>query len=241
MYYCKNTLLILLSLAAVLIADSGYNTIYLMEFENQQNEFTNSHLTEALPDLIKENYKFREDIKVEYAGDIRPYLEKKAVYGKESIKGLIINGRFLTINNEFFVEFEAYDIHDWKRLVRRQIFCPVHDIICVHDGFLMAIEQSISPFLTDALNIDQIVSIEKRRERSKKLHLLSEQKLLKFYDQFIGQKRPVLFESIKNGLLIGHSDNYIKIRSQGNPDLINTIQNVELLYNDGQYVYGAVA
>ena len=94
---------------------------------------------------------------------------------------------------------------------------------------------------TDALNIDKIVSIEKRRERSKKLHSLSEQKLLKFYDQFIGQKRPVLFESIKNGLLIGHSDNYIKIRSKGNPDLINTIQNVELLYNDGQYVYGAVA
>ena len=94
---------------------------------------------------------------------------------------------------------------------------------------------------TDALNIDKIVSIEKRRERSKKLHLLSEQKLLKFYDQFIGQKRPVLFENIKNGLLIGHSDNYIKIRSKGSPDLINTIQNVELLYNDGQYVYGAVA
>ena len=94
---------------------------------------------------------------------------------------------------------------------------------------------------TDALNIDKIVSIEKRRERSKKLHSLSEQKLLKFYDQFIGQKRPVLFESIKNGLLIGHSDNYIKIRSKGNSDLINTIQNVELLYNDGQYVYGAVA
>ena len=94
---------------------------------------------------------------------------------------------------------------------------------------------------TDALNIDKIVSIEKRRERSKKLHSLSEQKLLKFYNQFIGQKRPVLFESIKNGLLIGHSDNYIKIRSKGSPDLINTIQNVELLYNDGQYVYGAVA
>ncbi len=94
---------------------------------------------------------------------------------------------------------------------------------------------------TDALNIDKIVSIEKRRERSKKLHSLSGQKLLKFYDQFIGQKRPVLFESIKNGLLIGYSDNYIKIRSKGNPDLINTIQNVELLYNDGQYVYGAVA
>ena len=38
---------------SVSYSDTGYNTIYLMEFENQQNEFTNSHLTEALPDLIK--------------------------------------------------------------------------------------------------------------------------------------------------------------------------------------------
>ena len=94
---------------------------------------------------------------------------------------------------------------------------------------------------TDALNLDKIVSIEKRKERSKILHSLSDEKLLNFYDQFIGQKRPVLFESIKNGQLIGHSDNYIKIKSNGTSDLINTIQNVDLLDNDGRYVYGAIA
>ena len=94
---------------------------------------------------------------------------------------------------------------------------------------------------TDALNLDKIVSMEKRKERSKILHSLSDEKLLNFYDQFIGQKRPVLFESIKNCQLIGHSDNYIKIKSNGTPDLINTIQNVDLLDNDGRYVYGAIA
>ena len=94
---------------------------------------------------------------------------------------------------------------------------------------------------TDALNLDKIVSMEKRKERSKILHSLSDEKLLNFYDQFIGQKRPVLFESIKNGQLIGYSDNYIKIKSNGTPDLINTIQNVDLLDNDGRYVYGAIA
>jgi len=145
-------------MVGVLFSDSGYNTIYLMEFENLQNEFTNSHLTEALPDLIKENYKFREDIKVEYAGDIRPYLKPRDSREENSIRGLIINGRFQTINDEFFVEFEAYDIQNWKRLVSRQIFCPVNDIICVHDGFLMAIEKNISPFLTNALDIDATIS-----------------------------------------------------------------------------------
>jgi len=140
-----------------------------MEFENQQNEFTNTRLTEALPDLIKENYKFREDIKVEYAGDIRPYIEQKEWSEENPIKGLIINGRFQTINDEFFVEFEAYDIHDWKRLVRRQIFCPVHDIICLHDAFLIAIEKSISPFLTDALNIDATISSLEQKPNNRSL------------------------------------------------------------------------
>ena len=158
MKFYQSKLLLISSLMGILIADSGYNTIYLMEFENMQNEFTNSHLTEALPDLIKENYKFREDIRVEYAGDIRPYLKLTDLGEGNSIRGLIINGRFQTINDEFFVEFEAYDIQDWKRLVSRQIFCPVHDIICVHDGFLMAIEKSISPFLTNALDIDATIS-----------------------------------------------------------------------------------
>ena len=67
-----------------------------MEFDNLKNDFTNSHLKEALPDLIKENYKFREDIKVEYAGDIRPYITKYRDIKQDSIKGLIINGSFQT-------------------------------------------------------------------------------------------------------------------------------------------------
>ena len=154
----KIKLLVSILVFHLLLADSGYNTIYLMEFENMQNDFTNSHLTEALPDLIKENYKFREDIRVEYAGDIRPYLKQADVGEANSIRGLIINGRFQTINNEFYVEFEAYDIQNWKRLASRQIFCPVNDIICVHDAFLINIEKSISPFLTNALDIDATIS-----------------------------------------------------------------------------------
>ena len=71
MYNYKNTLLIILLFIGILFSESGYNTIYLMEFENQQNEFTNTHLMAALPDLIRENYKFREDIKVEYDMTVR--------------------------------------------------------------------------------------------------------------------------------------------------------------------------
>jgi len=173
-FFNQTKLIIIYLFVGILFSESGYNTIYLMEFENMQNEFTNAHLTEALPDLIKENYKFREDIQVEYAGDIRPYLKQAGPDEENAIKGLIINGRFQTINDEFFVEFEAYDIQDWKRLVSRHIFCPVHDIICVHDGFLMAIEKNISPFLTNALDIDATISLLEqvpKREMPKGLDL----------------------------------------------------------------------
>ena len=153
----KNNIFSILFLVGFLFSETGYNTIYLMEFENLHNDFTNSHLTQAFPDLIKKNYNFREDIKVEYSGDIRPYLKQAPGSREETIKGLIINGEFQTINNEFLVQFEAYDIQNWKRLVRRQVLCPVQDMICVHDGFLKAVELAISPFLTNSLNVDATI------------------------------------------------------------------------------------
>ena len=60
----KHYLLLLITIS-LCFPDSGYNTIYLMEFDNLKNDFTNSHLQVALPDLIKENYKFRHIFYVE--------------------------------------------------------------------------------------------------------------------------------------------------------------------------------
>ena len=141
-----------------------------MEFDNLRNDFTNSHMKEALPDLIKENYKFREDIKVEYAGDISPYIDKYKRLEEDFIQGLIINGSFQTFNEEFYIEFEAYDIHTWEQLVRRQIFCPVHDLICVHDAFLISIESSISPFLADRLDLEATIRALEREKKKVKFH-----------------------------------------------------------------------
>ena len=139
-----------------------------MEFDNLRNDFTISNLQEALPNLVKENYKFRQDIQVEYAGDIRPYLEPRVWSDQEEIKGLLINGRYQTINDEIYVEFEVYDIHNWTQLIKREIFCPVQDVICLHDAFLISIEQSISPFLAADLDIDDTVEALKVKPRKKR-------------------------------------------------------------------------
>jgi threonylcarbamoyladenosine tRNA methylthiotransferase MtaB len=91
---------------------------------------------------------------------------------------------------------------------------------------------------TDAIEMSEIVSKEIRRERSKMLHILSDKKRRFFNDQFISKYRPVLFENMKNGKLLGHTDNYIQIQMEGGSELINSIHSVKLVDNHGTIVDG---
>ena len=91
---------------------------------------------------------------------------------------------------------------------------------------------------TDAAKMGEVVSKEKRAERSKMLHILSDKKRQYFHEKFINQNRPVLFENMKNGKLLGHTDNYIQIQVDGGFDLINTIHPVKLILNHGAAVDG---
>ena len=91
---------------------------------------------------------------------------------------------------------------------------------------------------TDAVEMGEVVSKEKRSERSRMLHILSDKKRRFFHDQFVNQRRPVLFENMKNGKLLGHTDNYIQVQTDGTPDLINTIHPVKLSENYGRFVQG---
>jgi len=91
---------------------------------------------------------------------------------------------------------------------------------------------------TEAIELGEIVSKEKRAERSKMLHILSDKKRRFFHDQFVGSNRPVLFENMKNGKVIGHTDNYIQVQIDGNTNLINTIKPISLIKNQGDFIDG---
>ena len=94
---------------------------------------------------------------------------------------------------------------------------------------------------TDALEIGAVVSKGDRAHRSKMLHILSDKKRRFFHEQFIGQERPVLFESVKNGKIMGHTDNYIQVQVNGEIDFINTINNILLSENNDMIVNGILA
>ena len=91
---------------------------------------------------------------------------------------------------------------------------------------------------THAMQINETIPKEVKAERSKILHALSEKKRSLFHDQFISTERDVLFESTRNGKLLGHTDNYIKVEVEKYPNSINKVHPIQLIENRGELVIG---
>ncbi|MBS1920623.1 MAG: tRNA (N(6)-L-threonylcarbamoyladenosine(37)-C(2))-methylthiotransferase MtaB [Bacteroidetes bacterium] len=77
---------------------------------------------------------------------------------------------------------------------------------------------------TYALNIKPVVPITVRHEKNKTLRNLSYMKMQYFIQQHEGQTRKVLFEGhVKNKMMEGYSDNYIRITAPYKEEWVNTI------------------
>ena len=93
---------------------------------------------------------------------------------------------------------------------------------------------------TEAVQIREKVQRGDRSKRSKILRDLSREKQRIFNNKFINTIRPVLFEGIKNGYLVGYTDNYIKAQVKIQTDLNNQIVKTSLIKNNGDYVIGSI-
>ncbi len=79
---------------------------------------------------------------------------------------------------------------------------------------------------TKALGISHQVSQEDKHRRVAMLTKLSDEKLRDFSRRFFGSERPVLWEhpdSEEEGVMYGHTDNYLRVRAKASPSLYNTI------------------
>jgi threonylcarbamoyladenosine tRNA methylthiotransferase MtaB len=82
---------------------------------------------------------------------------------------------------------------------------------------------------TEAAKMDGVVPKKIRSKRSKMLRGLSVKKRRAFYESQLKTKRTVLFESEnKEGYIHGFTENYIKVKTPWNPNLVNTLHQVEL-------------
>jgi len=77
---------------------------------------------------------------------------------------------------------------------------------------------------TPALDIRPIVPVNIRHERNKQLRNLSYMKMQYFTQQHEGQTRKTLFEgNVKNGMMEGYTDNYIRVTAPYKPEWVNEI------------------
>lgn len=82
---------------------------------------------------------------------------------------------------------------------------------------------------TGAIKMDESVPMNIRHERSKRLHILSEKKKRKFYEDNVGKVKTVLFENDDNdGFMHGFTDNYVKVKFPYDEALTNTLRKVKL-------------
>ena len=82
---------------------------------------------------------------------------------------------------------------------------------------------------TEAANMNGVVAANVRAKRSKMLRGLSVKKRRAFYESQIGTNRTILFESEnKEGYIHGFTENYVKVKTPWNPELVNTLHEINL-------------
>ena len=82
---------------------------------------------------------------------------------------------------------------------------------------------------TLAAEMGDVVPKNVRAKRSKMLRGLSVKKRRAFYEKQMGRTATVLFESEnKEGYIHGFTENYVKVKTPWNPELVNTLHEIKL-------------
>ncbi len=86
---------------------------------------------------------------------------------------------------------------------------------------------------TLAATMDSPVPMNVRKKRSKMLRGLSVKKRRAFYESQLGKEKTVLWEAEnKEGFIHGFTENYVKVKTFWNPNLVNQLEPVSLDYID---------
>ena len=82
---------------------------------------------------------------------------------------------------------------------------------------------------TEAVHLDGVIPKKVRAKRSKMLRGLSAKKRRAYYESQLGNTLTVLFESEnKEGYIHGFTENYVKVKTPWNPELVNTLHKITL-------------
>ncbi len=82
---------------------------------------------------------------------------------------------------------------------------------------------------TKAVEMDGVVEMKERNDRSRMLRSLSEKKRRHFYESQLGKTSDVLFEEdVVDGVMHGFTENYVRAAAKYDPLLVNEVKTVKL-------------
>lgn len=88
---------------------------------------------------------------------------------------------------------------------------------------------------TLAATMPHVVPGNIRADRSKMLHILSDKKRRKFYEENLGSTATVLFENdVENGMMHGFTPNYVRVTAKYDPLLVNELKTLQLISINGK-------
>lgn len=93
---------------------------------------------------------------------------------------------------------------------------------------------------TAALSISYIVPPQEKHKRSQRLMRLSEQRLRDFYLSQVGRPARIIWEQGNyDGVMLGHSQNYVRIAQPYHPDAVGTLTELtpQALHESGNYLH----
>ena len=89
---------------------------------------------------------------------------------------------------------------------------------------------------TKAEDLKEVVDEQEKKKRVKKLLEVSKNLEIEYFNKFINKKVTFLPEIYKDGYVIGHTDNYLLIKSKGTIDDLNEFKEVIIKSLDYPYL-----
>jgi threonylcarbamoyladenosine tRNA methylthiotransferase MtaB len=93
---------------------------------------------------------------------------------------------------------------------------------------------------TKAIELEGVVDVFERRKRNNMLRIMSQKKRNYFYNTMLNKELDILFESKNKDNIYGYSSNYLRVKNDFNPSLINSFKKVKIKEINNDYCEGKI-
>ena len=134
-----------------LLLSSKYENLLLVEFDNINKNKKFDYLRHSIPDIIK-NIPNVENIHIEYAGKIEPFLDNSYNYLNSTI---LLVGEYTINNDAINISYGFFDLESWNKIYSETIVYPLNNI----DSIGTILDKSFSKGLDIVINEEVVLEM----------------------------------------------------------------------------------